>query len=85
VDELDVCSSADAATGEGRPMTSELEPRHVVSRFASAGETEWRRKFYEHRSSREPSGGIVRDRTNRFDRVASIDGNRSDGSASSGS
>jgi hypothetical protein len=39
VHELDVCSTADTATGEGRPMISELEPRHVVSRFASAGET----------------------------------------------
>jgi hypothetical protein len=55
-------------------------------RFAWARSLAWRRTFDEYRSSQEPGGGIVRDRTIRLDRVATFDGgDRSDRSTGSGS
>ena len=34
----DVCGSTDAASGEGKAVNGELEPRGVVGRFANASD-----------------------------------------------
>ena len=83
---LEVCGSTGAAYGERNGVNGGLEPCYVGAGSPGPAKQACRRKLDEHRSSREPSGGIVPNRTVRFDKVAAIDrGVRSDESGSTGS